>query len=160
MKKFFIAFLAFYLGIIVFMPKKELFYTAQKYLSSQNIYINAKVESNIISLILKDAKVYINGINLINFQKSDIYMFILYNRIEIKKITINFNNLKINKLTLTYDITNPIKIKINGKSNFGNINGIVDLKNKAIKIYILNAKDFIKRYLRKDKKGYFYYEKY
>jgi len=59
MKKFLIAFLAFYLGIIVFMPKKELFYTAQKYLSSQNIYINAKVESNIISLILKDAKVYV-----------------------------------------------------------------------------------------------------
>jgi len=164
MKKFLIFFsflIGFYIGFIIFIPKNELIFTIEKYLKKENIYINAKYKESLFSEEIKNAKIFINSINLIEFKKAKILPLLFYNKININNISINFKNLKINNLNITYFIINPFKILIKGNSNFGKINGFIDLKKRILKVYIINLTNSnLKTFLRRDKKGYFYYEKF
>jgi len=164
MKKFliFLSFLiGFYIGFIIFMPKNFLIFTAEKFLKKENIYINAKYKENLLNEEIKQANIFINGISLIEFKKAKIFLFIFYNKVSINNISIHFQNLKINNLNITHLIINPFKILIKGNSNFGKIDGFIDLKNRFLKVYILNLTNRnLKTFLRRDKKGYFYYEKF
>ena len=160
MKNFFIFLAGLLIGIIFFMPKDNIYYTAQKYLAKENIYINSSVKNG-FSLELTNGKVYQNGIDFASFKDIRILPFLFFNKIEAKNIAINFQNLNISNLNITYSIINPIKIYITGSSNFGKIKGKVNLIKKEIKIYILNlTNNNLKNFLRKDKKGYFYYAKF
>lgn len=160
MKKFFLFLIGLFIGFIVFIPKDNLYYTLQKYLSKEKIYINSDIKNSLI-LTLSNGKIYQNGINFAQFEKVKIIPFLVYNNIKAKNIKISFQNIKIDNLNITYSIINPLKIKINGTSNIGKINGEVNLIKKIIKIYILNLNNnTLKSFLRKDKQGYFYYEKF
>jgi len=159
--KFLTIFLSFFIGLIVFMPKDNLFFTLQKELKKENIYINSDIKSNIIDLSLSNSKVFINGINLATIKQTTILPLLVFNKIELKNIKIDFNNLNINNLKIQYSLLNPINIIIKGKSNFATIDGFVNLKNRDMKIYLLNlTNNSIKPFLKKDKKGYFYAQKF
>jgi hypothetical protein len=160
MKKFFLLLVGFLIGFIVFMPKDNLYYTLQDFLKKQNIYVNSDIKST-ITLKLKNGTVYYNHMDISKFQKIVILPFIFYNEIKANEVILNIENYKINSLKAFYSIFYPIKIFIKGDSNFGKIDGNIDLIKKEAKIYIYNlTNDSLKRFLRKDKKGYFYYAKF
>ena len=153
--------LGLYLGITFFMPKEPLFYTAQKYLKSKNnIYLNSKTESSFIKLTLKDAVLFVDGMDVATLKECDIYPFLLYNKVEIKNLLFSIDNLKVKNLILTYSIVRPTLLDIKGSANFGTIEGSLDLKERFIKVYVKKASNRVKRFLRKDKEGYYYYEKF
>jgi len=157
MKKFIFFLVGLFLGFIVFMPKDNLYFTLQKYLSKKNIYINSKIDSS-MSLNLKKGVVYYNGMDIMMFEKVIISPFVFFNKIEADNVKIKIQNLEIKKIDIVYSIINPMKIYINGNSNFGKIKGNINLLKKHIKIYILNlSNNILKSILKKDKKGYFYY---
>jgi len=161
MKKIFIFLIGLIIGLTVFMPKKSLYFTLQHFLQKEKIYINSEINSNIISLNLKNGTIFYKGIDAIKFKDIVIYPFLLFNNIKANNINIDFENLNINNLDLAYSIINPLKIYIKGDSNFGKIDGVVDLVNRKIKVYILNLNNStLKAILKKDKKGYFYYESF
>jgi uncharacterized protein (UPF0332 family) len=160
MKKFFIFLAGFLIGIILFVPKDNLYYTLQSFLQKQNIYINSDIKSG-IDLNLKKGTVYYNGMDISKFQKIRVLPFIFYNEIEANKITLNIGNYKINSLKAFYSVFYPLKVFIKGECDFGKIEGYVNLFKKEIKLYIYNlTNSYLKRFLRKDKKGYFYYAKF
>ena len=160
MKKTLIFLVGLFIGLIIFMPKENLYFTLQKYLAKEKIYINSKIKSN-LTLTLSHGKIYQNGMNLASFEKTEIIPFIFYNKIISKNIKINFQNYKIKNLSITYSILNPVKIYISGKSSFGIISGEINLLKRFVRIYILNLSDVnLKTFLRKDDKGYFYYAKF
>jgi hypothetical protein len=58
-------------------------------------------------------------------------------------------------------ILNPTNIIVKGKSNFGVIDGEINIPKRSGKIYIRNITNSeIKKFLKKDKKGYYYYAKF
>jgi len=160
MKKFFIFLLGLLIGIIIFMPKDNLYYTLQNFLKKENIYINSDIKSSLY-LQLKNGVVYYNKMDISKFKEIDILPFIFYNEIKAKDIEINIGKYKITSLKAFYTPFYPIKIFIKGSSNFGKIEGNIDLLKKEAKIYILNlTNNSLKSFLKKDKKGYFYYAKF
>ena len=159
--KFLAIFLSFFIGLIVFMPKENLFFTLQKTLQKENIYINTNFHSNITNLYLENSKLFINGINIASIKQTNILPLILFNQIKLNNIKIDFNNLKIDNLSITYSIINPLDVEIKGESSFATIKGNIDLKNQTIKVYLINlTNNSLKPFLRKDKKGYFYAQKF
>ena len=157
MKKFTVFIVGLFLGLIVFMPKDNLYFTLQKYLAKENIYINSKINS-FNTLNLENGTVYYNGMDIITFNKIKIFPFVFFNRIDVNNLKIKLENLDIKQADITYSILNPLKVYIKGSSNFGDIDGEIDLIKRKIKIYILNLNNrFLKNMLKKDKKGYFYY---
>lgn len=160
MKKFFLFLLGLLIGLVIFMPKDNLYYTAQKFLAKEKVYINSDIKSGLI-LDLSNGKIYQNGIDFADFQNVKILPFLLFNKIEAKNIEINMQNLRIDNLNISYSILNPVKVYIKGMANFGKIDGEVNLLKREIKVYILNLTNGnIKSFLKKDKKGYFYYAKF
>ena len=157
MKKFTVFIVGLFLGLIVFMPKDNLYFTLQKYLAKENIYINSKINS-FNTLNLENGTVYYNGMDIITFNKIEILPFVFFNKIDVNNLKIKLENLDIKKADITYSVLNPLKVYIKGSSNFGDIDGEIDLIKRKIKIYILNLNNrFLKNMLKKDKKGYFYY---
>jgi hypothetical protein len=158
MKKVIAIITAFYLASVIFLPKERLFFLAQNYLKKENIYINT-TPSEDISLNLKESEIFINGIKTASIKESKIYLFFLFNKAILKDIkTIKY---KISSITLTNSIISPFEIDIKGEAKSFSLNGKIDLKTRTIKVYFLNLKDnFLKRVLKKDAKGYYYYERF
>lgn len=159
--KFLTIILSFFIGLIIFMPKENLFFTLQKELKKENIFINTKASSNLIDLKLDNSKIFVNKINIANIESIKITPLLFFNKIDLKNIKIDFNHLNIDNLNLTYSILTPFNVDIKGSSNFATIKGFIDLKNRNMKIYLLNLTNkTIKSFLKKDKKGYFYAQKF
>jgi len=145
-------------SLILFMPKSNLYFMLQDFLKKQNIYINSNIRESSY-LELSNATVYVNKLDVITFDKCLIYPFIIYNRLECKNI--NFLDNYKTDISVKYSLLDPLNIKIKGRSNFGNIDGEINLIKKEGKIYITNITNGnIKKFLKKDKKGYFYYAKF
>ena len=159
--KFLTIILSFFIGLIIFMPKENLFFTLQKELKKENIFINTKASSNLIDLKLDNSKIFVNKINIANIESIKITPLLFFNKIDLKNIKIDFNHLNIDNLNLTYSVLTPFNVDIKGSSNFATIKGFIDLKNRNMKIYLLNLTNkTIKSFLKKDKKGYFYAQKF
>lgn len=157
MKKVFYVVL-FFISFIWFFPKDNLFFSVQDILSKNQIYLpSVKVEDKGYKLNIKDVKIYYNKMDIGSIENIDFFSFLVYNRIFLSNIKLNFQDLFIKKLNINYFIVSPFKISIVGDANFGKIDGFFDLKDKKGKIYILDIKNNdIKSLLNKDKKGYFY----
>jgi hypothetical protein len=154
MKKLLIFIIGFLIGTIVFMPKQELFFKVLEILHNKNIDIISKTEENPLFLKISDAKVYYLNLHSATIKEITVYPYILFNKIEAKNIKINLGDFKIKSLNITY--IPFLNAKLTGKSNFGEFEGEANLNE--IKIYIKNPSNKIKTFLKKDKKGYFYYE--
>ena len=160
MKKFLLFLFGLFMGIIIFMPKDNLYYTLQSFLKKQNIYINSDIKSS-VALELKNGTVYYNQMDVLKFEKIDVFPFIFYNQINVKNVKLNIGNYNIDSVKIFYTPFYPVKVFIKGQSNFGKLDGYVDLIKREIKIYINNlTNNSVKNFLRKDKKGYFYYAKF
>jgi hypothetical protein len=160
MKKVILFCVGFLLGVILFIPKEELYYTFQSFLKDKQIFINSSVKSN-IKLSLDNGTLFYRGADVLKFKKVDIYPFLVFNQIDGENIVFNVGNYKITSLKIIYTLFYPIKVFISAKSNFGDISGEIDLIKRDIKLYILNLKNnSLKSILKKDEKGYFYYAKF
>ena len=158
--KYLLIIVSFLVGIVIFMPKDNLFFTLQDKLNP-DIYINTTTKNQPFKLNLTNSTIFVNKINLAKIKNTDIYPFLFFNIAKINNIKLNFNNLKIDNLNITYSILNPFNIFIKGKAKFANIDGKIDIKNRKIKIYLLHLKNnYLKQFLNKDKQGYFYAQKF
>ena len=148
----------FFISLIAFLPQENIFFEIQKLLSKNKIYINVDSFNNKpYTLHLRNVKIYYNNVNFLDVDEIKTLLFFIFNKIQLENIKLNFQNLKINILNIKYNLFDPYEIIINGISNFGNIDGYINLKNKKGKIYILNLKNNnLKYFLKKDQKGYFY----
>jgi hypothetical protein len=148
------------LGIIIFMPKDNLFFLAQKELARQNVYINADIKNKPSALKLNNGTVYINQMDIMRFDACKITPFIFYNDVKCANVNVA-GQYEIKKIDVSYSVVNPLKVIIKGNGNFGKIDGSIDVLKKEGKIYILNITNpLIKKILKKDNKGYYYYVKF
>jgi hypothetical protein len=138
------------------MPKEELFFTFQRYLPDTVINFDS-IKQTPVSLSLNNSEIYYNGMDIASVKEIKILPLVFYNKVGLKNLDLGINNLKINTLNLVYTALFPLSVDVSGKASFGNIKGSIDLKKRRLKVYITDIKgNFIRQFLRKDKKGYFY----
>jgi len=161
MKKFFIVLTGFLIGAIFFLPKQNIYYFVQQKLAENKIHIISEINSNPLKLSLSNGKIYYKNMEIATFKNADVYLFLVYNKAEIKDIKLKLGSYFVSFATLTYTVVSPFEIIIKAKGNFADMSGTVNLKEKYVKLYFNNIKNpSIKRMLKKDKKGYYYYAKY
>jgi len=151
MKKLLLILLGFYIGLVVFMPKKELFYKVERMLP---VNIEANITQTPISLMIKNAKIYYANINSANLNAT-IYPLILYNQANVN-LFINSLNTSFNNIKIIYSPFLPFKVFIKGE----NLNGFVNLKEKHIHITFSKPPNSIKDFLQKTNKGYVFDENF
>ena len=160
MKKFLVIFFGFFIGVILFMPKERLFFTLQKYLAQKQIFINGASKETPLSLQLTNTTLFYNGMDVASMRRISIYPYLFFNRLQMHDAALKVGNYSIKTLSADYSLLHPWQVVLHGKSTSGSLDGAIDLKARELKLYIQNPPHILLQYLQKNKKGYYFYEKF
>ena len=150
----------------LFAPKQELYYLLEHKLKQNDIIIsNETITDTWFGLNIENADVYVKGIKMANIADAQLNIFFFYNTLNIEHINMD-SSLQaiapkaIDELKAKYSVLDPLHVNINALGSFGTASGAVSLKDRVVHVDFPVAKDIqtIKKFLRKDKTGGWYYE--
>jgi len=165
---FLIYFILFLEILIYFLPKKELWYLAQKRLQNDYITVNyEKATEGSFSFEIKNGSIKYDKLKIASFKEAEIISMLFYNELHIKNIIFSdivsgITPKHIESLKLYWTPLDGYKIPLKAKGDMGSIEGFIDMWHKKILI-ILKASDMMKKgyrktlkEMKKSKKGYSY----
>ena len=164
-KKLFIVLFVVWFAILLFMPKKELFYTLERDLEKQGVQINEKeIDEGLFSLNLIDATIFYKGIKVATVEKINIFTLLFTTNIHISTLELDdalkaFAPQKIDRADITQLLFAPYTLNITALGSFGEMEGLADLKAGKLRLDFLNTTkeiDVIRPNLQKDDKGWYY----
>jgi hypothetical protein len=164
-KKFFIVLFVVWFALLLFMPKKEIFYTLERNLEAQGVQINEKeIDEGLFSLNLIDATIFYKGVKVATVEKINIFTLLFTTNIHISTLELDdalkaFAPQKIDSADITQLLFAPYTLNITALGSFGEMKGLVDLKNGKLRLDFLNTTkeiDVIRPNLQKDEKGWYY----
>lgn len=153
-----------WLGLVLFLPKEEIYFALEKALQKEGIEINeAKIEPGIFTLTIHDAVVYVHGIEVATIHTMTCFTVLLFSRLEIENAQVgkNFQEYfpkKVDTATLTHSIWHPEQVKVEGIGAFGDVHGDIFLKEHRVHLDFTSEKrlGMLKRMLKKGSKGWYY----
>jgi len=163
-KKIFIALFIAWFGLLLFMPKQEIYYMLEKELEKKEIKINEKsMEEGLFSLTLKQASVYVKGIPIATIEELRFFTMLFYTKVELETLLLD-DSLKAmapqqtDKATLSHSLITPLSASIHAEGSFGGIEGNIDLKERKLHLDFNETKEIemIRSQLKKDEKGWYY----
>jgi len=166
-KNTFIILLSALIAFLIFMPKKELYYTIEHQLVKLGIKLNEKdITETVSDLQIDGMKVYYEGIGLMDVDSSSLTTFVFYNKINLHKIAVA-SSLKsmlpqnIDNISITYSVFSPKKANIHANGDFGEVDGYIDF-NRTIHLDFVKIGDIkkFKRELKKNENGWYYENKF
>lgn len=167
MKKNLIFLALLLLATIIFLPKKNIYYSAEKALSATHLYLNnEQIRDHIFYLHVSDASLLLDSLPVGTIEEITFIPAVFYNRITLHSLNFNkeFHSLfpeGIESLSFTYTLLHPLTITIEGKAGFGPIDGSIHLEKKEL-ILSVQASQNLRDYplllakLHKSEKGLVY----
>lgn len=167
---FFLYFLFFAGMLMVFLPKKSLYFAAEKELQNYGVILSGeKLTPHFASLQIDDATLYLQGIKSAHIGEIQIRFLGLYNTIELHNITLSkaveaFFPKKIEKLQLRYTIVNPLFVVADGDGAFGEAHIVFNLQSLHLSATLHPSQKMKREFattlreLRRDSKGGYSYE--
>lgn len=147
--KLFIYFIVFILSVMIFLPKESIYNFVEKELVKKNIIIsNEKRSEKYFSFKITDAKVYYEGIEVANIDRSTFSSYLFYTSIKAKNIRLldSFESMfptPITNIEIKHSILNYDKLDIKANGIFGELVGNIDIINRLV-ILELNASNKMK----------------
>ncbi len=138
MKKFFSFSALFLLGLVVFLPKSNLYYSAEKALSSTHLYLSGEqISDRLLYLDVHDATLLLDDMSIGSVEHIRLIPLILFNRVTITSVEFNgeFAALfpeGIDNLSFTYTLLHPLTVNIEGTGGFGPVQGEIDLSKHRL----------------------------
>ena len=163
-KNIFIALCIIWFALLVFMPKRELYYKLEKELAKEEIIISGeKIEEGLFSLTLKEPSVYLKGIKIATIKEIDLFTLLFYTKIELTTLLLD-DSLKAmvpqqtEYIVLSHSLLSPLQVLIDAQGLFGTVNGHADLTERKLTIDFIEVKEIgmIKSKLKRDEKGWHY----
>ena len=159
-----------FIATIALLPKVDLYYKIERILKKEHIILSDEIPvDKMFSLNLKNITLYYNDIAIGNISNFNLLPFIFYNSLTIEDVKLDealkvFFPEKINKIVVTYLMTDPINLHLTSKGKFGEVKGVFNLKTKRIHIVLIPTKYMKKNYantlkLMKSKNGQYIYDK-
>jgi len=165
-KKIFLVLFVVWFAFTVFMPKRNLYYQAERMLASEGIKINEKmIREGFFTFSIDDAVIYVEGIDLIHVESAQVTSLLFYTHVTVKNVQMDKSLASIvptslRNVTLSHTLFSPKQITVSGEGEFGIFHGTVDLVSHRIHLDFpeTDKLGMLKRQLKKGEKG-FYYEK-
>ncbi len=165
-KKIFIIILAIFLSIIIFSPKRELYYLLEDKLKDNSIIIyEESIDDGFFSLTVKNAKVSYSGLDVATIGELNINSFLFYSIVTIYDVSlsdmvkplapiktlnikISHNIFSLNSLNLTAQLDDILK------------EAKVQMIDNKIRVEMsdINGTKYLAPFMKKGEKGW-YYEK-
>lgn len=153
--------------VIILLPKEKFYFTFESLLSKYHLFINHEVLSdNFFYLDADDGDIVLDNQTVASIENIRISPWIFLNRLSFSNLSVlpqyrNFFPGKIDTITVTYSLLNPLEITIQGEGDFGHFKGGYDLMSQKIKI-VFDATHQLRRYgllvsnLHQEKEGLVY----
>jgi len=161
-RKILLLLVVFLFSVIVFAPKRELYYLLERELLKQDIIINnAQIDSGLFTLTLTGLQIYVKGIEVARVDEVEIFSLLAYNRvsatgIETESSLYRVLPTKVKSVELEYQIFNPTAIQIDTNGTFGRASGSVDTNKMHLKLIEEGAITALKPMLKKSEEGWYY----
>jgi hypothetical protein len=155
------------LGIIILLPKANIYYSAEKALSTTHLFLSGeRVTDRLLYLDVRDASLLLDSMPIGTIEHIRIIPLIFFNRATITSLNFSgeFSSLfpeGIDYLTFTYSLLHPLSIVIEGEGGFGPVHGEIDLKSQRLEIIfepsqIMRSYPLLLAKLHKSDKGLVY----
>ncbi|SFV56930.1 hypothetical protein MNB_SV-10-477 [hydrothermal vent metagenome] len=163
-KKALLIFFVVWFALVLFMPKRNLYYRVEQELAAQDIKINeGKISEGVFTLDIEHAVVYVKGIDLIHVEHAGFLSLLFYNSLTLKGIKLddsltNMMPTKLDEVRLSYAVWSPGHVSVAGKGPFGAFKGNIDLLQRKIHLDFTKSTKLgvLKRQLKKGKQGLYY----
>jgi hypothetical protein len=168
----FFGYVAFFmLSLMYFTPKESIYYFAEQTLKNYKVVISDEaVIDRGFTLRLEHLDVYVESIESAKIDEVEIALFGLYNKVEAKNIFLSsvaasFLPVKIDDIQIVYSVLSPLKATLNAVGEFGEVHGVVNIKEKKVVLVLKPSKLMRSRYtktlrnLRKTADGEYEYVK-
>ncbi|SFV53991.1 hypothetical protein MNB_SM-7-997 [hydrothermal vent metagenome] len=162
--------LFFIMALLIFLPKKNLYYYAERELKNYKAVIdNEQVSSRAFGLDIENANLYIEHIRVAKIMDLHITTYLIYNVIEAKQIRLSgvarsFLPTQVDQLKISYRLWDPLEIVFEANAPFGKVRGSIFLKQKRVKLVLKPSKVMKNEYkdllrkMRREKSGEYSYE--
>lgn len=143
----------FFLAALVWLtPKANLYYALEHQLKPLDIVISDEtVEDRGMTFALKEAKVFVKGIESAAIGETSLAVFGAYNRLCIEKVRIDdamaaMMPQKIDRIAVRHSLINPLVLTVRAEGEFGNADGEVDLLERKLVVNLYPSKLMQTRY--------------
>ncbi|MBA1437553.1 MAG: hypothetical protein FAF05_00970 [Epsilonproteobacteria bacterium] len=168
--KLFGYFLFFLLALVVFTPKESVYYLIEKELQPYGVVIDAQeLEDNLFWLEVKDATIYVQGVDVAKVANLRITLLGFYNALEADGINLggmaaNFIPPKVVTLKVKYHLLYPLAVTLDADGAFGQAKAQLKLLDQNISLHLTPSKLMQQKYgsslrmLKKQTNGGYEYE--
>ncbi len=168
---FFAYALFFILALMYFTPKTSLYHTLEKELKKYDLVISDEtLEDRGFSLDVNDLSVYVKGVDSASVQNVNVKAFVLYNSINVQNVTLSsvaatFIPIKVDELSVTYSIFNPLNVTAEASGAFGEAKGTFNVLERTLSLNVIPSEEMSKSYknsmnkMKKNEDGSYGYDK-
>jgi len=171
MKKILLFIALFLLGLVLFMPKVNLFYTLEGVLKKEHIVIKEQsLKDRWVDLSFKKARVLYDGIESLQAERVSLSPWLFYNKVsaydvEPSAALKSMLNVHADSVVLTYSVLDYKHVAINAKGDFGEIKGSANIFSRELRVVLTPSEKFknsplVKNYFKKEKEGLVYASKF
>jgi len=170
MKKIVLVGLFFYLGVVLFMPKVNLYYTLESLAKKEQVEIKEGVLTDRwVDLHIQDARVFYDGVasvvaDTLNISPWIFYTKIIATNVRPAKALKRMFDVHATEVILTHSVLDYKSIMIEAQGDFGTLSGSVDIMERKVKLILEPSAKFknnnmVKRYFKKTEEGLVYESK-
>lgn len=156
-----------FLMVVILLPKEKFYFTMESLLAEHHLFINHEtLIERFFYLDAENGDVLIDNQAIASIENIRISPWIFYNRLSFSNLTVlplyrSFFPGKIDTVTMTYSLLNPLEIVIQGEGDFGRFSGGYDLMNHKLRIVfeatnLLRGYGFLVSKLHQEKGGLVY----
>lgn len=163
-KKSLLVLIVAWLGIIVLMPKQEIYYKLEEALDAYEVTLNEEMKNEgLFSLNLKGVTVYVKGINVATIEEVNLFTLLFYSSVELRSLLVD-DSLKAmipeetTNAVLRHSILSPLDVSVTASGSFGALTGNIDLNERKVHLDFNESKklQMLKPALKKSEKGWVY----
>jgi hypothetical protein len=163
-KKIILAIFVILLSLVIFAPKRELYYLLEAQLMQQDIIIhNEEIDAGLFSLTLKHPELYVKGIKVAQVDKVTLRPLLFYTTASIKGVQFDralerWVSGGLTEITASHLFVHPMRVNLSLSGTFGKAEGYADLESRNIHLDLTEEAEIgkLKSMLKKGEKGWYY----
>jgi hypothetical protein len=154
--------------LLVFAPKKELFYLLQRRLAQQGITVSGgTIHENPLGLSIEHPSVYFKGIKVADIQSITLWSLLVYSRGSIDGITFDpslrsFLPAGVQRVSAVHSLLKPTHIRLSLRDPKQQGDGDIDISKRILRFVFtkLPSDTPLKEYLKSNKGGWDYEQRF
>jgi hypothetical protein len=159
-----LALLVLWTAILLFAPKKELYFLLEKRWEPEGVVVSGeRIQETPFGLVLEGGELYYEGIDLGHFRRITLHPYLWINRIDIEEFTPAktleiLPEISLHHARILYHPWRPKTLRVFADGSFGKVKGTIDWSKKMIRLRWIEFGEIqrIRPYLKKDEEGWYY----